>query len=398
MSGLAGHLMHLYDDWDLTLGDLKSIVMKLCTNSIPDVSEKVDGINVFITYDVAEPMLYFARNKGDIASGGLIGHEIFSRFCGRPVLGDTFKEAYVALTKALWKVEYADMKRIFGPHRNIWYSTEIVFAKNANVIQYDSNHIVFHMNKSGYYDMSGNRLERDITSNYDALTKVIPALLSNNWQFHTRIPVKLSSANDALGFHAITKIDALMSRSGLSDRNTIGDFMLTMVGRVVDVRHPGLNPATRLNLVRRIMKCSDAPTIVQIVSGMNPLIGEKIRSTNRDATKIIAEATRPIACIIDELGVGILAQAQSSLVSDPAKRIAEMRQSVTASYETMASSFRQEERAFAIDNMNRLGDVDQITSTVEGIVFSIGLKTYKMTGAYAAVNQLTGAVKFKKFG
>ena len=272
MSGLAGHLMHLYDDWDLTLNDLKSIVMRLATDSIPDVSEKVDGINVFITYDMAEPMLYFARNKGDIASGGLIGHEIFSRFCGRPVLGDTFKEAYLALTKALWKIDPSDMKRIFGPHRNIWYSAELVFAKNANVIQYDSNHIIFHLNMSGYYDQAGNRIERDIAQNYSDLTKVVSSMTSGEWQFHTKIPVKLSTSNETTGKLVCTKIDALASNEGLSDKNTVGDLVLTMIGHEVDRRHPGLYPVTRLNLIQRIMRLSiTTPTIVQITKGMNPV-------------------------------------------------------------------------------------------------------------------------------
>ena len=34
--------------------------------------------------------------------------------------------------------------KVFGPSANRWYSMEIIYTENPNVINYDSNNIVFH--------------------------------------------------------------------------------------------------------------------------------------------------------------------------------------------------------------------------------------------------------------
>jgi len=46
-----------------------------------------------------------------------------------------------------------------------------------------------------------------------------------------------------------------------------------------------------------------------------------------------------------------------------------------------------------LDKLNKIGGVDSIVPS-EGIVFKYDGKTYKFTGAFAPINQITGLISF----
>ena len=53
MGGVAGHMDHLYDNRDLTFGEMKDII-RAAANAELSTEEKVDGQNLFISYSVPE--------------------------------------------------------------------------------------------------------------------------------------------------------------------------------------------------------------------------------------------------------------------------------------------------------------------------------------------------------
>ena len=67
MSGAAGHLMHLYDDPDITFGEIKDVLARAAQGKLEQVTEKLDGRNIVFTWNVKEGGLKVARAAGDIA-------------------------------------------------------------------------------------------------------------------------------------------------------------------------------------------------------------------------------------------------------------------------------------------------------------------------------------------
>ena len=49
MGGAAGHMMHVYEDTNLTFSELKKILSDLTTGQT-DLYEKIDGQNLFVTF------------------------------------------------------------------------------------------------------------------------------------------------------------------------------------------------------------------------------------------------------------------------------------------------------------------------------------------------------------
>ena len=73
MGGAAGHMSHPYEDLSLTLDDLLEMVECLSSKEV-ECYEKVDGLN--INFKVTETNVLFARNKTDVAAGGMTQEEL----------------------------------------------------------------------------------------------------------------------------------------------------------------------------------------------------------------------------------------------------------------------------------------------------------------------------------
>ena len=57
MGALQGHMNHLYDNGDLTFGDIKNILSKASAGEL-EGTEKVDGQNIMISYSVSSEFLF----------------------------------------------------------------------------------------------------------------------------------------------------------------------------------------------------------------------------------------------------------------------------------------------------------------------------------------------------
>ena len=48
MGGLAGHMDHLHESYDLTFSELSNILARVANAELENVTEKVDGQNLFL--------------------------------------------------------------------------------------------------------------------------------------------------------------------------------------------------------------------------------------------------------------------------------------------------------------------------------------------------------------
>ena len=144
MGGAAGHLQHLHEDRDLTFADLKEILSLASTGQLEEVTEKFDGLNLVFSFDNSSGILKAARAAGDIKRGGMSAEALAAKFAGRGNLTKAFNDAFKILEGAVSVLSDKNRLEIFGAQANLWYSMEIIFAENPNVINYDSNSIVFH--------------------------------------------------------------------------------------------------------------------------------------------------------------------------------------------------------------------------------------------------------------
>ena len=227
--GLGGHMMHLYDNQDLTFGDMKNVFKLAASGELEEVTEKIDGQNVFFSYDIPTQTLRFSRNKGNIKSGGMQLQDMIAKWRENPGIGDAFSSAYQVVDKSVQSLGPAAQASIFGPNHNVWYSGEVVAANSPNVINYDRDAFVIHPGGT-VYDSNAKPVDIDTSANYAALVNVVnqfrDANTGSSWDILEPVLVQMKRMeNDAPAQDAIAAVSSIASEYGLSDGDTILDYV-----------------------------------------------------------------------------------------------------------------------------------------------------------------------------
>src|SRR5258708_4966896 len=128
-SGVAGHIPHIYEDKNLSFGEIINIISLACYGKLENTTEKIDGVNLFISWNFNQSELRVARNKTEIEFGGLSKNTLINR--------------YNVLQFIFSSLEKDKLEEIFE-NKNVWISIEIVYKNNVNVIDYNTNAIIFH--------------------------------------------------------------------------------------------------------------------------------------------------------------------------------------------------------------------------------------------------------------
>jgi len=126
----------------------------------------------------------------------------------------------------------------------------------------------------------------------------------------------------------------------------------------------------------------------QLVSQLTDKVIEK---------KLMADAIQPIEMANHEFAVEILKTVQSLFILDPRKEVARLRQELSKTVtelEAMATdgNISAEEMDIVRNYLRKIGGLDRVTSSAEGVVFAIDGKEYKFN--FAPINQVLGILKY----
>jgi hypothetical protein len=397
--GLGGHMSHLYENPSMTIGEMKHVFQLATEGKLEDVQEKLDGQNIFFTYDLGNSSLRFARNKSNIKQGGMDAASILEKWKGAPSVRDAFYNAYIVLAKAIEALDPGTIRQIFGDGGNVWYSAEVVYSSTPNVINYDRDALIFH--ESGMvYDEDGKPLDVDTRGNFAMLNSAIErmqqAVTSSGWSIMGPIVLQLSKATKGnAGDDASSKLDAEVGKYGVNDGNTIGDYIaakFSLIAKqhlkeITDAQADefgkifatvGLSPGQKKKAALGIKKAKDVETLF----------------LGKNQPKILKEIIKPLEAIIHEFAVDVLDGVHSALALHPQREIRRLRDAVEAEIEGIRQAGDEKALEKLGVHLAKLKSVDKITSSLEGIVFKYKGETYKLTGSFAPVNQILGMLRF----
>ena len=151
MGGLGGHIQGIFEDPSLTFLQIKDILVKASGGDL-FISEKTDGVNIFLSYSVKTGEAKAARNSSNIKSGGLNYQELASKFQDRGSLTNAFKEAFETWENAIKTLNPQTQMNIFGDDTDIFYSAEIMGGDSQNILNYDTKTLVIHSTGHSAFD------------------------------------------------------------------------------------------------------------------------------------------------------------------------------------------------------------------------------------------------------
>lgn len=397
--GAVGHLQHLYDNLDLTFGEIKELLTSAAEGRLESVTEKLDGLNLVFSWDVSVNDLRVARNSGDIKNGGMNAQEIAAKFRNRGNLEDAFTNAFTVLRESLSALSNKLKTQIFGTNANIWYSMEIVYTLNPNVINYDGNTVIFH-NWPVFEIKNGSISRKEDAKGVELLQKYIDhmqkAITVQSWSINGPAVLRLKSiSNGTILQNVLNTISQIQSNSNTNDSNTIGDYLRFML----------TSKLSKLNLTPQLMndvvnRCLNVPgSSLNNIKKLAPkqqyhLISSFVNSSPDFLKKYI----QPLEDAIASFSIEILKGLQSTLINDSDKEILRLRSEVNKATKAIETSNQDNAMEMLNRQMQKLKSLENISSTVEGVVFIYKGNAYKFTGAFAPVNQILGLFKYGRSG
>ena len=398
--GAAGHMSHPFDEKDLTFADFKKIVtagLQGELNFEEEATEKTDGQNVFATVQDGE--VKFARNKTELANPMDLA-TFKNKFEGHPskLVQDTFQFAAEDLANSLNKLSPKDLE-VFDNGKN-WMNMELIYSKNPNVIYYDRDVIQFHGIKKT--DGEGNTIGED-NKPARSIAKAMQDLKINVGKTFTVIPPQIIKLGKDLEFDKnqskfIKQIEALRDRYKLTDADEVSRYHEMWWRETIDTNFPDLQQDYKEGLLLRWAygnkKSLNMRSLAKEI-GKDEAASVK-KFDKEDVKKKYKENIRPFEDLFLELGSIILKNAAHFVAANPDKEMQRLHNQIRSESEKIKKGGGEAQIAKVeaeLARLERIGGVESIIPT-EGIVFVYKGKTMKLTGTFAAINQLMGIIKY----
>lgn len=414
---VAGHMNHIYDNGEMTFGELKQLLQAIADGKVRG-TEKTDGQNIFLSFNVKTGRAVAARNKGQLKQGGLDADELDSFFANHPsqALRYSFVEALEAFEEEVKSIDIDTQERIFGPDANIYFNTEVMNPGNpeapegdprasgtTNVIPYDKKTLLIHRVGHAEFDkQTGRKTDLDINDNFDILDRALINSATDDpssFSVETNPVRKLSPLQDKKVIKStMESVANLMGDIGVSDADTINDYVMGQA--VPEIEALNLDDKTSRLVLQRVMKIpgpeGKVPGVNNITRGMPTEIKQSISSYVKGFN--YAAYTLDLQRVLHDFSVAMVGTIDSSFINDNEKQIRFLQDEVDQTIERIRSGDNERAQTELEKQMIKLKNVGGINTPSEGFVFDFNGVTYKFTGNFAPTNQILGMERFNRFG
>ena len=391
--GAYGHMNHPFDiEMNLTFGDLKSIVTKALNGDLELTREKTDGQALAVSW--VNGRLVAARNKSHLKSkgaGAMTIGQVADKFAGRGGLTDAYNFAMQDLSKAIAALSEPQRQKIFKDGA-CFMNLEVIYPTSVNVIPYNQPLLVFH--GTFEYDDAGTIIgeNQQAASILGGMIKQVNAHVQSKYTIQGPPMTKLPKSEDLTKLQGkyLGMISKLQSEFGLSDNDGVGEYHQAWWSEFVEKGGKKLDAQEKIGLVKRWAFNDKAFRIATIQDLKLRAWAEKI--DKQDQQKISKQNLMRFEEIFLGVGADVLSYMDSVLTANPdsAKRQMVARlQSTISQVKASGDPKKIEKLKLELTRLNALGGFEKIVPN-EGIVFVYGGNTYKLTGAFAPLNQILG--------
>ena len=402
--GAYGHMAHPFDDKDLTFGDLKQIITNGLGGNLnreDNVTEKLDGQNIMVSWK--DGKLIAARNKGHIKNGGktaLTTSGISSKFKGRGDIADAFNFAMKDLERAIKGLSQKQKDKIFNNGYN-FMNLEVMWPKSANVIDYDKAELVFH--GALQYDDSGTVIGEVPGSGriLAGMIKQVNMHIGKKYKIGKPVFLTVPKHQDfgKMKGKFLGRLTRLQSKFGLKNNDTLALYHQKWWEQFITKQLKKVSPKVLKGLVKRWAFFDKSYKIPQIKQDLKdePIFLEWVLKTDKENhAKIVKENMKPFEILFFAVGAEILKNVQGFMAANPDKAVQGIRKRLDSAIKNVQKGGdlkKLNTLKLQLDKLNSIGGTKSIVPS-EGIVFKYKGKTYKFTGAFAPVNQITGLISF----
>ena len=394
--GAYGHMAHPFDDRGLTFGDFKQIIELSLQGNLDleeGATEKTVGQNLFISWT---DKLVAARNTGDIKRGGQDSRAIAKKFAGRGNIEKAFNYAMRDLSKAIGSLSKDQKQKIFNNGNN-WVNMEIMYPASSNVINYDAPRLQFH-NVLQYKD---GKAIGALSDGARVLAGMIQQVNQNVQKSFSIIGPQILKVKPHQDFgkrkpYFVAKLSKLMSKYNMKDSNTFGEYHQAWWEDYVEKRLGAVDNTIKMGLVKRWAFFDKSFRLNRKTIEDEKMLAKVIDIDKQKHADQVKKNMLPFETLFFELGAEVLKNVEGFLAANPDKAVQNIRKQVASAIKSVKAGGdikKLNRLAQQLDKLNSIGGMKAIVPS-EGLVFIYKGKTYKLTGAFAPINQITGMMTF----
>lgn len=401
--GAAGHMMHPYEDMELTFGEYKDMITQGLVGSFGEdspMTEKLDGQNIAFT--VIDGKVRFARNKGHVKNQGqnsLTVKGVMDKFEGRGAIQRAFVGAAEDLESAFKQLPSDQVDEMFG-NGSTYMSTEIILPDSENVIPYGKAVLVFH--GSITYDEDGNKVDQNPEHATELNDMVKQYGQQQQKVFGIQGPHVITFSDEnademkekAREYHS--QIDRLAGKIDADDNTPVSEYYktwweneikqsLSSVGLKADVDQMEA-------LVNRFAFGDKSVKAGTFPPEMKKWLSQYSKEVFPKKQK---EARAPFEMLFLRAGQDSLTRIKDFLGSNNPEAVDKLEKELNKVRKALQGQDlgdAAEKLAQEFERLDQMG-IDQLVPS-EGLVFMYNGRPYKFTGAFAPINQILGTFKF----
>ncbi len=391
--GAYGHMNHPFDiEMNLTFSDLKQIVVRALNGDLELAREKTDGQALAVSW--VNGRLVAARNKSHLknkGAGAMTIGQVADKFAGRGGLTDAYNFAMSDLSKAIGSLSEPQRKMIFKGG-SCFMNLEVIYPTSVNVIPYGQPLLVFH--GTFEYDKDGN-----VIGENQQAAKILAGMIKQvNGHVQSKYTIqgppiqKLPKSEhlSKLQGKYISMIGKLQSEFGLHDSDGVADYHQAWWTKFVEKGAKKLDTQEKIGLVKRWAFGDKSFRINTIQDAKLRAWAEQ--TDKQDQQKISKQNLMKFEEIFLGVGADVLSFMSSVLTANPDSAKKQMVSRLESTIQQVKASGDPKKVAklkLELERLNALGGFEKIVPN-EGIVFVYGGNTYKLTGAFAPLNQILG--------
>lgn len=385
--GMAHHMAHIIDETDFTCQDLLNLIDDLFGGKITTATEKLDGTNIQASMNDKGEVV-FIRNKGDLNSerGGMTIQDMVEKWKDKPATQKTFVSAGKTLEKIFKKIG----SKFFNPEPStrLLVNCECIVAGTTNIMYYDDDQVDFH--NIWVYKKNGDEWHKDSVTR-DGLDVIQKALdKDDKAKLTPNVIIQVTKDSNKFANEYKKKVLELFKSEGLEKDATIEDWKKARFEKVAP------EWMTEKDAFFNRWFNGDKSVNIRILKRSYPEHADEITSIDKkDYKKYVKDVIEPIDDLFLDMSNKII-ELTTGLINDGVKdkAIANIKSQIEATKKLVDEKGTEDDKENLKAQLLRLQKMGNKVNSTEGIVFTWKGRMMKMTGGFAACNQIIG-VKYR---
>ena len=401
--GVAKHLMHLYDNPDLSYSDMEEILTAAAQGELVG-TEKTDGYNIYLSYVNGEAR--YARNKGDMRKGGSNTDDLAARvFKGGEGVKRVYQASFQAFEKSVEALTPEEQAMLFGDETPIFLNTEIQGPGASNVVNYDANVLSIHATGHKEYNAAEDIVVNEDDGTVERISQTLDDVLDRFEEAAADEPfsVRKTAVMQLAALDDQTMLEDTLRRingAGFAGNMTVGEYVDSKLVPIIKRAVPSANQSLIKEIIAHVKETKGRTNIRKVRKMLKDdqervALAELLEKNNKK--KLLGEIIAPIEDAIHDFAVEMLKGLESAYILDNARELDRLRKEVSSAIQQIQSykgAGADEAQALLIRQLKKLKSHDNVNTTVEGFVFSWKGEQYKFTGNFAPINQILGLFRY----